>query len=151
LLHALAIRAMVAVNPEIFALTTEADNANKVRMSVKQIVYMSIENTYPFCTDINLLEKFYKFGLCMTKIVHVKNNQFGYSSSDPDSIERDDLSPIGVKLVAEVNHIGIVLDGSRAHDVTVKDMFRLSKPPIFCLIPLARPFTSTHVILMTRC
>lgn len=87
----------------------------------------------------------------MTKIVHVKNNQFGYSSSDPDSIERDDLSPIGVKLVAEVNHIGIVLDGSRAHDVTVKDMIRLSKSPIFCLIPLARPFTSTHVILMTRC
>ncbi|MFT6897919.1 MAG: membrane dipeptidase [Paraglaciecola sp.] len=130
LLRALAIRTMVTASPEIFAFATEADDANKIKQTAKRIVYMSMENAYPLGTDISLLETFYKFGLRMAGPVHFKNNQFGDSSTDADGSKWDGLSPLGEKLVAEANRLGIVLDGSHAHDETVKDMIRLSKTPI---------------------
>ena len=130
LLRALAIRTMVAANPDVFEFATESADAEKIKKNSKHIVYMSMENAYPLGTDISLLETFYKFGLRMAGPVHFKNNQFGDSSTDPAGTKWDGLSPLGEKLVAEANRLGIVLDGSHAHDVTVKDMIRLSKTPI---------------------
>lgn len=130
LLRALAIRTMVTANPDIFAFATEASDAIEIKKADKLIVYMSMENSYPLGTDLSLLETFYKFGLRMTGPVHFKNNQFGDSSTDPDGPKWGGLSPLGEELVAEANRLGIVLDGSHAHDETVKDMIRLSKTPI---------------------
>ena len=130
LLRASAIRTMVTANPEIFEFATQASDAQEIKKSAKHIVYMSMENSYPLGTDISLLETFYKFGLRMTGPVHFKNNQFGDSSTDPDGPKWDGLSPLGEQLVVEANRLGIVLDGSHAHDETVKDMIRLSKTPI---------------------
>ncbi|MBJ2136606.1 dipeptidase [Paraglaciecola chathamensis] len=130
LLRALAIRTMVAANPDVFEFATESADAEKIKKNSKHIVYMSMENAYPLGTDISLLETFYKFGLRMAGPVHFKNNQFGDSSTDPVGTKWDGLSPLGEKLVAEANRLGIVLDGSHAHDETVKDMIRLSKTPI---------------------
>ncbi|WP_339769485.1 dipeptidase [uncultured Paraglaciecola sp.] len=130
LLRALAIRTMVTANPEIFEFATQASDAQEIKKTAKHIVYMSMENSYPLGTDISLLETFYKFGLRMTGPVHFKNNQFGDSSTDPDGPKWDGLSPLGEQLVVEANRLGIVLDGSHAHDETVKDMIRLSKTPI---------------------
>jgi membrane dipeptidase len=130
LLRALAIRTMVTANPEIFAFATDASDAGEIKKTAKHIVYMSMENSYPLGTDITLLDTFYKFGLRMAGPVHFKNNQFGDSSTDPEGPKWNGLSPLGEQLVAEANRLGIVLDGSHAHDETVKDMIRLSKTPI---------------------
>jgi membrane dipeptidase len=130
LLRALAIRTMVSANPQVFEFATESADAEKIKKNSKHIVYMSMENAYPLGTDISLLETFYKFGLRMAGPVHFKNNQFGDSSTDPSGTQWDGLSPLGEELVAEANRLGIVLDGSHAHDETVKDMIRLSKTPI---------------------
>ena len=119
LLRALAIRTMVTANPEIFEFATQASDAQEIKKTAKHIVYMSMENSYPLGTDISLLETFYKFGLRMTGPVHFKNNQFGDSSTDPDGPKWDGLSPLGEQLVVEANRLGIVLDGSHAHDETV--------------------------------
>jgi membrane dipeptidase len=130
LLCALAIHNMVASNPDVFTFATKASEASEIDKAGKLIVYMSMENSYPLGTDISLLETFYKLGLRMTGPVHFKNNQFGDSSTDPAGTKWDGLSPLGEQLVAEANRLGIVLDGSHAHDKTVKDMIRLSKTPI---------------------
>ncbi|MGO2013030.1 MAG: dipeptidase [Pseudoalteromonas sp.] len=130
LLRALAIRTMVNKNSDTFTFATEADEASKIKNDGKLIVYMSMENSYPLGTDLSLLETFYKFGLRMAGPVHFKNNQFGDSSTDPEGVKWDGLSPLGEKFVTEANRLGIVLDGSHAHDETVRDMIRLSKVPI---------------------
>lgn len=130
LLRALAIHTMVTANPDTFSFATDPEDAAKIKASGKHIVYMSMENSYPLGTDLSLLDTFYKLGLRMVGPVHFKNNQFGDSSTDPEGTKWDGLSPLGEKLVAEANRLGIVLDGSHAHDETVKDMIRLSKTPI---------------------
>jgi membrane dipeptidase len=130
LLRALAVRSMVTANPDIFELAIEADDASEIKKSAKHIVYMSMENAYPLGTDVSLLDTFYKFGLRMVGPLHFKNNQFGDSSTDPDGAKWGGLSPLGETLVAEANRLGIVLDGSHAHDETLKDMILLSKTPV---------------------
>jgi membrane dipeptidase len=130
LLRALAIHTMVTAHPDVFSFATEADEASEIKKEGKHIVYMSMENSYPLGTDISLLETFYKLGLRMAGPVHFKNNQFGDSSTDPQGTKWDGLSPLGEEFVKEANRLGIVLDGSHAHDETVKDMIRLSKTPI---------------------
>lgn len=130
ILRALAIHTMVTANPDVFEFATEPKDAAAIKKAGKHIVYMSMENAYPLGTDVSLLGTFYKLGLRMVGPVHFKNNQFADSSTDPEGIKWDGLSPLGEELVAEANRLGIVLDGSHAHDKTVEDMIRLSKTPI---------------------
>lgn len=130
LLRVLAVRTMVTEHPETFALALEPDDASEIKKAGKHIVYMSMENSYPLGTDMSLLETFYKFGLRMAGPVHFKNNQLGDSSTDPEGVKWGGLSPLGETFVSEANRLGIVLDGSHAHDETVKDMIKLSKTPI---------------------
>lgn len=130
LLRALAIQKMVAAYPETFALATEPEDAAIIAGQGKKIVYVSMENAYPLGEDLTLLETFYKMGLRMVGPVHFKNNQFGDSSTDPSGPQWGGLSPLGEELVKEANRLGIVLDGSHAHDALVEDMIRLSKTPI---------------------
>lgn len=130
LLRAMAIHKMVASHSDTFALAKEPEDAQNITAQGKKIVYVSMENAYPLGEDLSLLDTFFKMGLRMIGPVHFKNNQFGDSSTDPDGPKYGGLSPLGEKLVKRANELGIVLDGSHAHDALVEDMIRLSKTPI---------------------
>ena len=130
LLRVMAIHKMVAANPDTFALATEPEDAKMIAEQGKKIVYVSMENAYPLGEDLSLLETFYKMGLRMVGPVHFKNNQFGDSSTDPNGQQYGGLSPLGKELVKKANKLGIILDGSHAHDDLLKDMIELSKTPV---------------------
>ncbi|NVK54224.1 MAG: dipeptidase [Alteromonadaceae bacterium] len=130
LMRVMAIHKMVAAHPETFALATEPEDAKAIAAQGKKIVYISMENAYPLGEDLSLLETFYKMGLRMVGPVHFKNNQFGDSSTDPDGQQYDGLSPLGEQLVKKANELGIILDGSHAHDALLEDMIELSKTPV---------------------
>ena len=130
LLRAMAIHKMVAANPDTFALATEPEDAKMIAEQGKKIVYVSMENAYPLGEDLSLLDTFYKMGLRMVGPVHFKNNQFGDSSTDPDGQQYGGLSPLGKELVKKANELGIILDGSHAHDDLLEDMIELSKTPV---------------------
>ncbi len=63
LLRALAIREMVARYPDRFELALKADDAAAIAARGKRIVFMSIENGYPFEGDLTLMSTFYKMGV----------------------------------------------------------------------------------------
>ncbi|MDG6098676.1 membrane dipeptidase [Alteromonas sp. ZYF713] len=130
LLRAMAIHKMVAANPDTFALATEPEDAKAIAEQGKKIVYVSMENAYPLGEDLSLLDTFYKMGLRMVGPVHFKNNQFGDSSTDPDGQQYGGLSPLGKELVKKANELGIILDGSHAHDDLLEDMIELSQTPV---------------------
>ena len=130
LLRTMAIHKMVEANPDTFALATNPGDAKAITDEGKKIVYISMENAYPLGEDLSLLETFYKMGLRMVGPVHFKNNQFGDSSTDPNGQQYGGLSPLGEKLVKKANELGIILDGSHAHDELLEDMIRLSKTPV---------------------
>jgi len=122
------IREMVAAHPDQFELATRADDAPRIVEAGKRVVYISMENASPLATDPTLLSAYYKLGLRLLGITHMRNNEFGDSANTP--AEWNGLSPAGRALVAEANRLGIVLDASHASDQVFDQLLDLSRAPI---------------------
>ena len=124
------IRKMVADHPNNFSLALSSDDAKRIADNGKISVYMSIENAYPIGTDLSVLDEFYAIGVRMLGLVHVKNNQFSDSSTDPLGPRWNGLSPLGRQLVQKANDLGMIIDASHAHDLALEQMISLSRTPI---------------------
>jgi len=122
------IAAIVAKNPDTMALATTADDAAKIAATGKVIVYQSIENSYPLGNDLSLLGEFYRRGVRMAGPVHSADNQFADSTTG--KARWGGLSPLGKQWVAEMNRLGMVIDGSHSSDAALDQMLALSKTPI---------------------
>jgi len=130
LIRAGEIREAAARHHEHFELAFRSEDAARIHAEGKRIIYQSMENAYPLGRDVSLLETFYKFGLRMVGPVHFANNQFADSATDPVGPRWGGLSAQGRELVKEANRLGLVLDGSHAHDKAVYDMIARSKTPL---------------------
>ncbi len=130
LLRALAIRELVARYPGKFELALKADDAAGIAARKKRIVFMSIENGYPFEADLTLMATFYKLGVRLMGPVHFLNNRLGDSSTDPAGKKWNGLSELGRQFVAEANRLGVVVDASHASDDVLDQAIRLSKTPV---------------------
>jgi membrane dipeptidase len=67
-------------------------------------------------------------GVRMAGPVHSKNNQFADSTTDTPRWKG--LSPLGKQWVAEMNRLGMVIDGSHSSDAALEQMIALSKTPV---------------------
>ncbi len=130
LLRAVVIQQMLAEHPEHFGRAVRAEDARKIVADGKRVVFQSIENAYPIGTDLSLLDTFYKLGVRMVGPVHSANNQFADSSTDANGQVHNGLSELGKQLIVRANKLGMIVDGSHAHDEALIQMIELSKSPI---------------------
>ena len=128
LIRARHIQRVVAENKDKLAFATTADDAARLHREGKRIVYQSIENSYPLGTDLSLLATFYRMGVRMAGPVHNGTNQFADSSRDKP--RWNGLSPLGRQWVAEMNRLGMVIDGSHSSDSALEQMIALSRTPV---------------------
>lgn len=129
LIRALAIRELAARDPRHFELALTSSDAARIAAAGKRIVYLSIENGYPLGLDASLLRTFHALGVRLFGPVHFRNNDLGDSATDPTP-EWHGLSPLGKRLVADANRLGIVLDASHASDDVLDQMLELSRTPV---------------------
>jgi membrane dipeptidase len=131
LMRAAAIQRVVAANDDKLGFAYTADDAARLHGEGKRIVYQSIENSYPLGNDISLLSTFYRLGVRMASPAHNGSNQFSDSARPrPGDPVHNGLSPLGRQLVAEMNRLGMVVDGSHASDSAISQMIDLSKTPL---------------------
>lgn len=124
------IREMLAANPTTFELARTAADAKRIVAAGKRVSFISMENASPLASDPSLISVYYDLGLRMLGITHVKNNDFGDSSTDAKGPEWKGLSPKGKALVVEANRLGLILDASHASDAVFDQLLELSKAPI---------------------
>ncbi len=125
-----SIHEMLAAEADEMELALTADDAERIAASGKRVAFISMENAAPLASDPSLLTAYHRLGLRMLGITHVRNNDFGDSSTDPKGAEWNGLSPAGEALVAEANRLGIVLDASHASDAVFDQLLALSRAPI---------------------
>ncbi|MGP1282585.1 MAG: dipeptidase [Parasphingopyxis sp.] len=123
-----SILAMIAANPETVERADRADDAARIAATGRRFVYQSIENSYPLGEDIGALQRFYDNGVRMVGPVHSATNQFSDSATGEE--RWGGLSPLGRELLAEMNRLGIIPDGSHASDAAFDQMVELSATPI---------------------
>ena len=126
--RAMAIQRVIAENGDRIALATTADDAERLHREGRMIAFQSIENSWPLGEDLSLLATFHRLGVRMAGPVHNGNNQFGDSATD--SPRWNGLSPLGRQWVAEMNRLGMVIDGSHSADSTFDQMLEMSRAPI---------------------
>ena len=131
LMRAVAIQRVVAANPDKLGFAYTADDAARLHREGKRIIYQSIENSYPLGNDLSLLPTFYRLGVRMASPAHNGSNQFSDSARPrPGDPVHNGLSPLGRQWVAEMNRLGMVVDGSHASDAAISQMIDISKTPI---------------------
>lgn len=122
------IRATIARHGDRIALATTAADAERLNAAGKLIVYQSIENSWPLGTDLANLKRFYDYGVRMAGPVHSRSNQFADSATG--EAVHGGLSALGRQWVAEMNRLGMILDGSHSSDAALEQMIALSKTPV---------------------
>ncbi|WP_343520958.1 dipeptidase [Sphingomonas sp.] len=122
------IHRTMAAYPNRIELVTTADQAIRADKAGLRFAFISIENSYPLGEDLSLLSEFYRRGVRMAGPVHSKDNQLGDSATGTATWKG--LSPLGRKWVAEMNRLGMVIDGSHSSDAAFDQMLELSKAPI---------------------
>ena len=123
-----SIDRVISENAAAISPALTAADAERLAADGKLIAFKSIENSYPLGENLALLQEFYDRGVRLAGPVHSVTNQFADSSGDDG--KWGGLSPLGRQWVAEMNRLGIVIDGSHASDATLDQMLDLSKAPI---------------------
>jgi membrane dipeptidase len=122
------IHRTIGAYPSRIELVTTADQAVRADKAGRRFAFISIENSYPLGEDLSLLKQFYDRGVRMAGPVHSKDNQFADSATGTGTWKG--LSPLGRKWIAEMNRLGMVIDGSHSSDATFDQMLELSRAPI---------------------
>lgn len=118
----------LARHSDLIGVATTAEDAVRLNAAGKLIAFKAIENSYPLGESVSLLSEFHRRGVRMVGPVHSANNQF--SDSATDKPRWNGLSPLGREWVAEMNRLGMVIDGSHASDAAFDQLLELSKTPI---------------------
>lgn len=125
-----SIHELLAAHASELELARTAEDAERIAAAGKRVSFISMENAAPLASDPSLLTAYHRLGLRMLGITHVRNNDFGDSSTDPAGAEWKGLSPAGRALVEAANDLGVVLDASHASDAVFDQVLELSRAPI---------------------
>jgi membrane dipeptidase len=128
LVRAAAIRRVIGENRGAADLALTADDAERAAREGRRFFFISMENGWPLGEDLSLLTTFHRLGLRMAGPVHSRTNQLADSATG--EARWHGLSPLGRQWVAEMNRLGIIIDGSHSADATFDDLLRLSRVPI---------------------
>lgn len=128
LVRATAIHRVLGENQDKIGLALTAEDAERMHEEGRRFAFISMENSWPLGEDLSLLSTFHRLGLRMAGPVHSRDNQFGDSTTGEGRWKG--LSPLGRQWVAEMNRLGIIIDGSHSSDAAFDQMLELSRAPI---------------------
>jgi membrane dipeptidase len=89
-----------------------------------------LENGSPIGNDLEYLKYLKNKGIVYITLCHNKTNQISDSNFDTLNKKWNGLSPFGIKVINEMNQLGIMVDISHSTDSTVLQSLRYSKAPI---------------------
>jgi len=115
---------------DIAGLAITPDDAYRLEKEGKRIVFIGMENGYPIGEDLGKIKEVYDKGARYITLCHSSNNSICDSSTDRNGPEHNGLSEFGVKVVEEMNRLGLMVDLSHASDDTFYDAIEVSKAPV---------------------
>lgn len=125
-----AIHANVEKNSDQAEIALTADDAYRIKSQGKIAAFIGMENGYPVGNDLSKVEEFYNRGARYITLSHSSNNDICDSSTDSNGPEYNGLSEFGLKVVAEMNRLGMMVDVSHISDDSFYDVIETSKAPV---------------------
>tara|TARA_R110002124_G_scaffold82664_4_gene216751 strand:+ start:7881 stop:9131 length:1251 start_codon:yes stop_codon:yes gene_type:complete len=126
--------------PDKFAMAYSPQDIQRNFEMGKISLPLGMENGAPIEDDIGNVEYFYNQGIRYITLTHGKDNLIGDSSYDT-TYTHGGLSEFGVKVVNEMNRLGLIVDISHVSDDTFYDVMEISKAPVIASHSSVRHFT----------
>jgi membrane dipeptidase len=114
-------------NPEKLIHVTTVEDIYKAKRENKLGIIFHFQNTLPYEMDLNMVEIYHKLGVRMVQLCYNVKNFVGDGCA-----ERTDcgLSDFGLKVIAEMNRVGIVVDLSHTGYRTTMEAIEASQKPV---------------------
>jgi membrane dipeptidase len=125
-----SIHAVVERNAGLAAIAMSFSDLQKIEEEGKKAVYIGIENGFPIGRDLSLVQKYYDLGARYITLCHTSNNDICDSSTDKNGPEHGGLSDFGIRVVREMNRLGMMVDVSHISDEAFYDVIELSTAPL---------------------
>jgi membrane dipeptidase len=115
------------LNQDKLLLVTSVEDIFKAKREEKLGLLFHFQGTMPFEKDLNSIEIFYRLGVRMVQLCYNVRDFVGDGCA-----ERTDsgLSDFGIKVVEELNRLGIVIDCSHTGYRTTMEAIEVSKKPV---------------------
>lgn len=126
--------------PDKFALVRSPADVTRLAPAGKILLAMGMENGAALEGSLANVGYFYDRGIRYITLVHARNNHICDSSFDPKR-KWNGLSPFGIRLIAELNRAGMMIDVSHVSDSTFYQVIRLSTAPVVATHSSCRAFT----------
>jgi membrane dipeptidase len=135
-----AVEKMAGDHPDKFALLRSPRDVEALRRRGLVLLPMGMENGAPIGDDLGKLKYFHDRGIRYITLAHSANNRIA-DSSYATGKKWNGLSPFGRDVVAEMNHLGIMIDVSHLSDAAVAQAVELSETPVVATHSALRHFT----------
>jgi membrane dipeptidase len=115
-------------------LMTACFSVDEIRAASKAGVHaalMGIEGGHAIEGDLGLLRLFQRLGVRYMTLTHTNHNEFADSCAEAQP-RWGGLNTLGVKVVREMNRLGMLVDVSHVADSTFYDVLRVSRAPVIC-------------------
>ena len=134
------VEAVARRAPDRFAVVRTADEALAVQASGRVGLALGIENGAALEGDVAAVRHFRDRGVRYITLTHSEPNDLSdpsYGTARPHG----GLTPLGERVVGEMNRLGVMVDVSHVSDAAFDDVLRVSRAPVVATHSSARHFT----------
>lgn len=119
-------------------ICTDSRQIESAHGARKIAAILSVEGAHPLGSELERLDELYELGVRGIGLTWENSNDFASSAKDEESGKGKGLTPLGRKLVAKMNKLGMIVDVSHAGAKTFSDCIELSKAPTIASHSCAR-------------
>lgn len=119
----------IEANSSKIALAVSADEALLNREKGVISIFLGMENGAPIQKDLSLLRLFWDMGIRYLTLTHSGNNEICDSSGTTEK-RWGGVSKFGIKVIKEMERLGILVDVSHISDLAFWDVIKHSTQPI---------------------
>ena len=123
------------IAPDKIQLALTAADVRRINATGKKVALIGVENGYPLGDDEKIalarVKEFYDRGARYMSLAHNGHSQLSDSNTgEREGWKWNGLSPLGKKVIAEMNRVGIMIDVSHPSKESMMQAVALSKAPI---------------------
>ena len=119
---------MIAAYPNDLERALTADDVVRIHKEGKVASMIGIEGGRQIGGSLAALRQFYRLGARYMTLTHNQTTEWADSATDEPKY--DGISPFGLKVVAEMNRLGMLVDLSHVSPATMQDAIAASRAPV---------------------
>jgi membrane dipeptidase len=124
------VHALVARNPKTLLFATTAADVERAKKEGKVAIFIGVEGGHAMEGSLDKLRDLYARGVRYMTLTWNNGNSWAGSNAGLNNTSKGGLTPFGVQVIHEMNHLGMFVDISHVSDSTFWDAIKASSVPV---------------------